>query len=152
MSQPEVPDAYAAPEGRVHTMDRAALAALADLVADRVLERLGAAGAGAALRDAPAPALLTAREVAARLGLSYDFVREHRDELGVLAGEGARPRLLFDARRVAEFATARSSTVRSRGADSPAGPGHARRRRGSRSGTGPPLLPIRGVSEGDRAA
>jgi len=50
---------------------------------------------------------LTARQVADVLGVSYDLVREHRHELGVLAGQGARPRLLFHAAAVDRYVTAR---------------------------------------------
>jgi hypothetical protein len=51
---------------------------------------------------------LTTAEVAARIGRSEDFCREHRAELGGFplgpTGEGKRPRLGFDPRRVEAFA------------------------------------------------
>lgn len=126
---------------------------LAPLVAERLLERMVDMGAGRVLREAlPAPAPLTAREVAAHLGRSYDFVREHRHELGLLAAEGARPRLLFDPRQVDVWATSRSGAVGSPDPDRPVTTRKAGRRGAPRSGTGGQLLPIHGVSEVPDAA
>ncbi len=47
---------------------------------------------------------LSAEEVAVRLGVSRDFVYEHRDELGgyPISG-GSRPRLRFDPKTVDAF-------------------------------------------------
>ena len=42
------------------------------------------------------PLLLTAKQKARELGVSVDFVRTHRDVLGVIRfGSGPRPRLMF---------------------------------------------------------
>ena len=42
------------------------------------------------------PILLSAKEKARELGVSVDFVRAHRHELGVITfGTGPRPRLMF---------------------------------------------------------
>ena len=42
------------------------------------------------------PLLLTAKQKARELGVSVEFVRDHREELGVITfGSGPRPRLLF---------------------------------------------------------
>jgi hypothetical protein len=115
------------------------LAALVDAIAARVVELLRSGG--------PAPAqggLLTTRQVAQRLGLSTDWVREHRQELGVLPASGDRPRLLFDPAAVEEFATARMASERSAGPDSTAVPSRLPHRSRARTGDGPDLLPIRG--------
>lgn len=54
--------------------------------------------------DRPAPDdLLSAAQVARRLGVERSWVYEHADELGVVRlGEGPRPRLRFDPAAVAE--------------------------------------------------
>lgn len=42
------------------------------------------------------PLLLTAAEKASELGVSVDYVRRHREQLGVIRlGSGSRPRLMF---------------------------------------------------------
>lgn len=125
---------------------RRVAAVVGDELVDAVLERLGGVGVGA-LGRAPAPTPLTAREVAERLGCSYDFVRDHRHELGVLPVVGARPRLLFDAAAVDAWATARSAAVRSPQAETPTGTGKTRRRGRGRAGTEVELLPVGGRSE-----
>lgn len=122
-------------------------------VAERLAERLGGVGAGGpsgVIQPAPTP--LTAREVMVRLGRSYDFVRDHRQELGVLAVEGDRPRLLFDAEAVERFARAaadRGGAAIGRqsplDAGSPSETGVRRRRRRRRLGTDAALLPVRGL-------
>ena len=59
------------------------LARLADLVADRLAERLE-------------PTLISAAELARRLHVSRDYVYAHRADLGaVRIGAGERPRLMF---------------------------------------------------------
>ena len=46
--------------------------------------------------SAPQPLLLSAAEKAAELGVSVDYVRRHREQLGVVRlGNGSRPRLMF---------------------------------------------------------
>ena len=85
---------------RLHPDD---LAALADLIADRLAERLAA-------REL-AGRWLTAAEVAQRFGVSAEWVREHRVELGaVRLGDGPRGRLRFDQQRVAEALSADAPT------------------------------------------
>lgn len=80
-------------------MNEEALEVLAERVADLLAERL----AGVALPGA-AQELIDPIEAARRLGVSRDFVYEHREELGVIRlGDGPRARLRFDPRRVAAF-------------------------------------------------
>lgn len=93
----------------------------------------------------PAPALIDAAEVARRLGRSRGWVYEHTDELGaVRLGDGARPRLAFDPDRVAAWATSCVTDRRSPAPEVAAPAAVPRRRRRAASGTGAPLLPIRG--------
>jgi len=73
-------------------LDAATIEAIADALAERL-----------ARPPAQPAALLSVAEVAARLGRSRDWVRSHRHELGVVAGTGARPRLLFAAEHVAAY-------------------------------------------------
>lgn len=68
--------------------------------------------------------LLTAREVAARFGVSAEWVRDHQAELGVVRlGDGPRPRLRFESGKVAEALTRRSESERPAEADPPVAPG-----------------------------
>jgi hypothetical protein len=117
---------------------------LADLVAERVLDRMGAAPAS----DAP-PALIDAAEVARRLSKTPAWVREHADELGVIRlGDGPRPRLAFDPDRVAAALGSDDRLHREqapRAPDVPAQPAVRRRRRRTANGHHPDLLPIRGT-------
>jgi hypothetical protein len=89
-----------------------------------------------------APRLFSAAEAAARIGMSRDFVYEHADELGAIRlGEGSRPRLAFDPRRLDEWVSARSGGGRSD--DREPAPGPARRRRAQPdAGSAVDLLPI----------
>lgn len=104
---------------RLHPDD---LAALAELVSERVVARLRSADAttngtsgppwpvGGRESERERPVLLTAQEVARRFGVSAEWVRDHRDELGVVRlGDGPRPRLRFDAEIVVEALTRRST-------------------------------------------
>lgn len=87
------------------------------------------------------PRLWTTARVASELGRSEEWVRDHREELGVVTTSGVRPRLMFDPAAVRRWATARDGVVRSE-AQKPApivGDHGARRRR---AGTGVDLLPI----------
>jgi hypothetical protein len=98
---------------------------LADLVADRVLARLQA--------PAPAPSLLTAEQVAQRLGVGRDAVYAMADQLGAKRlGEGPRARLRFDAARVDEALTADAKE-----------PVPMRRKRRQTTTNGAPLLNVR---------
>jgi hypothetical protein len=60
--------------------------------------------------EAPADELLDAAEVARRFRVSRDWVYEHSEQLGAIrlgrTGEGRRPRLRFNAARVAEVLAA----------------------------------------------
>ena len=71
---------------------------------DAVLEAL--AGRVAALLQTDRPAqdgLLSAAQVATRLGVERNWVYDHAEELGVVRlGEGPRPRLRFDPAAIAE--------------------------------------------------
>jgi hypothetical protein len=139
---------------RLHPDD---LAALADLVADRLAGRLLSArpDAGAVVRPAEAvacpealreepPALLAAREVAARFGVSAEWVRDHQEELGVVRlGDGPRPRLRFDPERVADALTRRSASGTSERSGTPAATGDRPRRHRSGAGNGLDSLPVR---------
>ena len=88
---------------RLHPDD---LAALADLVAQRVVAVL--------TESRPGPVLLTAAEVARQFGVSAEWVRENADRLGVLRlGDGPRPRLRFDPDVVGAALTARWASERS---------------------------------------
>ena len=81
---------------RLHPDD---LERLAELVADRLAERLDGA-------QALGPTWLTAAEVAARFRVDRAWVYQHADELGARRlgerGEGRRPRLRFDPQAVAD--------------------------------------------------
>lgn len=122
---------------RLHPADVETIAALVAAHVTRELEdRLGAA---------PTAGLVDAAEVAQRFGVTAEWVRDHADELGVVRlGDGPRPRLRFDLRAVAE------RIARSRGEGSQPSDAAPRRRSLDRarqpSGTGVPLLPIRGQS------
>jgi hypothetical protein len=109
--------------------------ALAAAVAERVVERL---------RDEAVPpseptALLDARALAARLGVSTGFVYSRSAELGaVRLGNGPKARLRFDLERALE---AHASGVP--GCTAPATP-RAAKRRPRRAASSGELLPIRG--------
>lgn len=122
-------------------VDHTNLDLLADLVADRVVARLQARPA---LTE---PAVWTTARVAAELGRSEEWVRDHRHELGVLPAAGVRPRLMFDAGAVRSWATARDGREQSVAADRPPVLA-ARRVAPSRASSDIDLLPIRG----DRSA
>ena len=71
---------------------------LAELVAERIdYDRLGAAvAAHLELRSDDGHALVSAKEIAARIGCSPRWVREHKTELGAVPmSDGPRPRLGF---------------------------------------------------------
>jgi hypothetical protein len=101
-----------------------------EAIALRVVELLGG--------EAPNPAskMIGTAEVARRLNVSPDYVRQHRDELGgVPLGDGPKPRLRFDSARVDQWLAARSASP----AKPPSTPGKSRPRRASER----ELLPIR---------
>lgn len=72
-----------------------------EAIADALAKRLGAD------QEEPA-ALLSAREVEQRTGLSYYQVRQRREELGCVSKPGAP--MLFSAERVAAFMRGESVT------------------------------------------
>ena len=119
---------------RLHPAD---LERLAALVADHLADRLEQPAAAR-----PAPAMLTAAQVAERFGITPEWVRDHADELGaVRLGDGPRPRLRFDVAEVAAALTAHERRKGSQAADRP------RPRRKSPdhrqvTASGCPLLPI----------
>jgi len=126
------------------------LAALADLVAERVAARLGDGR-----RPDEEERLLKAAEVARRFRVSPEWVRENAERLGALRlGDGPRPRLRFDPARVAEEVSARPVRGRS---EAPDGPPErvSRRTRSRRSGKRTGLLPVFEVNsppKSDKAA
>ncbi len=121
--------------------DAPGLDELAEAVARRVVELLADQPSSPEPPASTGPRLLTARQVADRLGRSTDWVRSHRAELGQVPGVGARPRLLFDASAVDAWATARDEVVRSPAPD-PASPLARARARRPRAGSGTDLLPV----------
>lgn len=122
-------------------MKRQTLDVLADAVADRILERLGALleardeveKVPVQERPADQERWLTATEVAARFSVDRGWIYEHADELGAIRlGDGERPRLRFSVERVADALVPRPSPVT------------APRRREPKRSTTADLLPIRG--------
>ena len=123
----------------------ATLPDLVEAIAQRVVELLREAPVGVVDAGAGEPVLWTTARVAAELGFSAEWVRDHRAELGVVTMPGARPRLLFEAAAVRAWATAREAGERSQAAEAPPARAPRRARRRS-SGTGADLLPIRSES------
>jgi len=71
-------------------------AALIEAVADRVLDRLAAAGATNGRAPDVGTRWLCTKEVASATGMTPKFIRRHAHELGARRfGDGPRPRLLF---------------------------------------------------------
>ena len=119
---------------RLHPDD---LTALADLIAARVVVALAAEPRGSL------PELIDAAEVARRFGVTSEWVRENADRLGVIRlGTGARPRLRFDAERVASALTDREDGGASSREDSAAQRSGPRRRRTREVAGAPGLLPF----------
>lgn len=110
---------------------------LADLLAPRIAAVLS-------LQAIARADLLTAAQVAKRFGVSAEWVRDRRDELGAIRlGEGERPRLRFDAERVAEAVTRRSESARSPHVDLSAGAGDPPRPRREQPDNALDTLPVR---------
>jgi hypothetical protein len=108
-------------------------------LADAIAHRLGAR------TEHDDVSLVTARELAHRLGRTADWVRRHQGELGaVRLGSGPRPRLLFDPRVVAERVSARSGSESLQSQEHPAYSPKPRGRSSRSSGTTTQLLPFRG--------
>lgn len=118
---------------------------LVEAIARRVVELLREEPAAAVSE----PVLWTTGRVAAELGRSAEWVRDHRVELGVVTTSGRRPRLMFEAAAVRAWATAREGArgtgERSQATESPPTLSPRRSRRAS-MGTAADLLPIRGES------
>jgi hypothetical protein len=107
-----------------------------EAVALRVVELLREEGV--------ATRLLTADEVATRLGVDRDYVYAHADELGAKRlGDGPRARLRFDP---ADLDRRLNPDQGRRGSETAPRPGATpvrRRRRSPVNGQKPPLLPVR---------
>lgn len=115
---------------RLHPDD---LAQLADLIAERLAERL---------TPTPEPVLLTAQQVAERFGVSAEWVRDHAAELGVIRlGQGTRPRLRFELSTVTAAMRSRSAGKPSMSPDPPPA-GRSRRKRPSDRAVASGLLPL----------
>jgi hypothetical protein len=127
---------------RLHPDD---LAALADLVAVRVIDALSTRPSERTLAQV---ALMTAAQVAERFRIRRAWVYEHADELGALRlGDGPRARLRFDPAKVA---AALSACERNRGSGSTESRGAKQKPTASRTGrtrAGAQLLPIKGAAE-----
>jgi hypothetical protein len=125
---------------------------LAERVAELVLDRMGGPPVTAANVE-----LVDAAEIARRFNLTAATVRARADEFGAIRLPSPpnpkrkgdpRPRLRFDPERVAAALGAGDllhPEQASRAPESPAQPAVRHRRRRARTGTGPELLPIRGV-------
>ena len=112
---------------------------LAELVADGLAERLERLE-----RPPAAGRLLTAAEVAVRLGVRRDLVYARAGELGaVRIGDGPRPRLRFDPAAV-DAALSREGSRGSQQPEEPAATEGRRRRRRRSTPTSVQLLRIRG--------
>jgi hypothetical protein len=115
------------------------LDALAEAVATRVVAQLRAEPAAPPSQPA---ALLDARALAARLGVSVSYVYSRSSELGaVRLGSGPRARLRFSLERALE---AHASAP---GCTAPATP-QAAKGRPRRAASSAELLPIRGTTQG----
>jgi hypothetical protein len=125
----------------------AQLERLADLLAPRIAD---------ALRGASAAELIDAAEVARRFGVSAEWARDHRAELGAIRlGDGPRPRLRFDPKEVAAVLRRRSESVRSPDVDLPAPAGErspATRKRADNDLDALPVRRIKPLSSADTKA
>jgi hypothetical protein len=132
---------------RMHPED---LALLADLVAERLVQRLDPQASPA---PSPMGGLVTAAVLAERLGVTADTVRAHADALGaVRIGEGPRPRLRFDLELALTAWSARAARRGSSDSEGRADPvppltkeASVRRRRAPRSGNGLADVPARAL-------
>jgi excisionase family DNA binding protein len=83
-------------------------------------------------------ALLTAAELADRLGVSRPYVYEHAAELGAIRlGDGPKARLRFDLHRTLDRLAATEAAA-------PSNPSRTTARPRTRAGAATALLPIRG--------
>lgn len=110
---------------------------LVDTIAERVAEVLRSGAVRVRLVDATT--------LADALGVSRDCVYAHASELGgERIGNGPRGRLRFDLDRALAAWTSRFESERSVQREPPAQTEISSRRRSSRMGSDPKLLPIRG--------
>lgn len=94
-------------------LSRAQLEELAELIAAKLAAR--------SRRDAPADGLLSADQLARKLGVSVSYVRAHASELGAIRiGNGPKPRVRF--RADAPTAPAPAAAARPRRRSAPAAP------------------------------
>lgn len=122
------------------SVERASVDELVEAVAVRVAELLDE-------RSTPAP-WLDADAVARLLNVDRSFVYEHAAELGARRlGEGPKARLRFRLEDVEAAIPCVAGRGSQAAASRTAEPKRAARRR-ARSGTGAPLLPIRGSRHG----
>jgi hypothetical protein len=112
-----------------------------ELIALRVVQLLRHEGTTQADAAGIAPELVSADQLAKRLGLTRAWVYGHASELGAITlGDGPRPRLRFDPAIAAQALQARrrhTSLVGSRQAPVGSGVGRPRRRKAP-----VPLLPV----------
>jgi hypothetical protein len=117
---------------RLHPDD---LVMLADLVAERLVDRLEGAR--------PAPQLVDANAIARRFGVSADWVYDHAHTIGVVRlGDGPKARLRFDPEKVAAALGASDEPTQTPGPAT--APGRRRRRRKATTSGGASLLPYKG--------
>lgn len=117
------------------------LSQLADLVADRLLERLG--NPMSPMGDTPR--LVDADTLARMFSVGRSTIYEHAAELGaVQLGDGKRALVRFDIERARAAWTARDVSKQSQVADPPAPGEHVRRRRTTAARDGVELLPVGG--------
>lgn len=114
------------------------LAQLADLVVDRLLERMTDVAPAA-----PGPRFVDADTLARMFSVARSTIHEHAGELGaVQLGDGKRRLVRFDVERARAAWTALSSSERSQAPDPPAPTAHVRRRRKRAASDGVELLPV----------
>lgn len=116
-----------------------------EVLAEAMARRLGAAADhDDDDRNRDRHKLITASELARRIGRSATWVRQHRRDLGgIVLGDGPKPRIWFDPSRVAETLASCSASRESDRPESPEKPASRLRARRSPLGTDYELLPIR---------
>jgi hypothetical protein len=86
-------------ETKPYNFNSSDLEVLADLLTERILDRLK----GACNGEVPVPSFISPAELAGRLGKSRAWVYEHSADLGAIRlGDGSRPRLAFRLDEVEE--------------------------------------------------
>ena len=90
--------------------------------------------------------LLSASELAGRLGVSREYVYEHTDELGVIRiGDGPKAHLRFDFEETRRLLRSCTTSRRPEAPRSPVAKPRTTPRRSARSGTSSNLLPVKGT-------